>query len=45
MSPAWKFEEPPGALGQIDGIMDPTVLGITHLGIDWEHQALACGSD
>jgi predicted aspartyl protease len=34
------FDEPPGALQQIDGVLGPTALGITRIEFDWEHKCL-----
>jgi len=35
------LDDPPGTLGQLDGVLGPTALGITRLEFDWEHQSLA----
>jgi hypothetical protein len=32
--------EAPGALGEIDGVLGPTVLGITRIELDWEQKCL-----
>jgi Aspartyl protease len=43
--PAVEVREPPGALGHLDGIVGPTALGITRLGLDWERKSLAWDTD
>ncbi len=32
--------EAPGALREIDGVLGPTVLGITRIELDWEQKCL-----
>jgi hypothetical protein len=34
------LEKPLGLLQQIDGVLGPTVLGITGSNFDWEHKCL-----
>jgi hypothetical protein len=34
------LREPPRVLGQIDGLLGPTALGITRIEFDWEHNCL-----
>lgn len=38
--PAVVFEQPPGALPEIDGVLGPAALRITRIELDWEHKCV-----
>jgi predicted aspartyl protease len=43
--PGIEADEPPGALGHLDGIVGPTALGITRLRLEWERKSLGWEAD